>query len=65
MRLKEALFIACGTFFICDGAFAYVDPGAGHLLWQALLAAFAGGFFFFKRFLSFFPGRKQSRTDQE
>lgn len=28
---------------------AYVDPGSGLLIWQALVAAFLGALFYFKR----------------
>ena len=30
---------------------AYIDPGAGTLLWQALLATFMGGVFYGRRIL--------------
>jgi hypothetical protein len=31
---------------------AYIDPGSGALIWQAILAAFFGGAFYFRRFLT-------------
>lgn len=34
-----------------ETSYGYVDPGSGHLLWQALLAGFFGGFFFLKRLI--------------
>ncbi len=46
--------------------FGYVDPGAGHLLWQALFAGFFGGLFFLKRLFSFIPtrrGREFTKTE--
>jgi hypothetical protein len=33
--------------------FAYVDPGAGLLAWQMVLAAFVGGLFYVKKVRSF------------
>jgi hypothetical protein len=32
-------------------AYAYTDPGSGALLWQALVAAFVGAGFYFRKFL--------------
>lgn len=46
--------------------FGYVDPGSGHLLLQALLAGFFGGFFFIKRiftFPSFFRRQREQKND--
>jgi hypothetical protein len=31
---------------------AYIDPGSGALIWQAILAACFGAAFYFRRFLS-------------
>jgi hypothetical protein len=31
--------------------FAYIDPGSGALLWQALMAAFVGAAYYFRRFI--------------
>ena len=31
---------------------AYLDPGSGSLLWQALIAALFGGMFYFRRFIA-------------
>lgn len=30
--------------------FAYIDPGAGSLLWQSLTAVFIGSMFYVRRF---------------
>ena len=32
-------------------AHAYLDPGSGSLLWQALIAALFGAMFYFRRFV--------------
>jgi hypothetical protein len=29
--------------------FAYIDPGAGALVWQSIIAAFVGAMFYFRR----------------
>jgi hypothetical protein len=31
--------------------FAYIDPGAGAILWQSIVAVFAGSLFFVRRLL--------------
>lgn len=31
---------------------AYIDPGSGALIWQALVAGFVGAAFYFRRFFS-------------
>jgi hypothetical protein len=49
---------------------AYVDPGSGTLLWQALLAGAVGGVFYFRRALVTFGAwitgktRRQEREDR-
>jgi hypothetical protein len=42
-------------------AHAYTDPGSGMLIWQMLLAAFAGAMFYFRRFTTWFRNRKGPR----
>jgi hypothetical protein len=37
---------------------AYTDPGSGALIWQALCAGFVGALFYFRRFTSWFKGKK-------
>lgn len=39
-------------------ALAYTDPGSGALIWQMLVALFAGGLFYFRRFTFWFKNRK-------
>ena len=46
-------------------AYAYTDPGSGALLWQALVAAFIGAGFYFRKFLfHFFPKKKIEKEEQ-
>jgi hypothetical protein len=45
---------------------AYIDPGSGALIWQAILAAFFGGAFYFRRFLgrlTFWKKGDKTETD--
>jgi hypothetical protein len=37
--------------------FAYIDPGSGALVWQALVAAFVGAAYYFRHFLGKLTGR--------
>jgi hypothetical protein len=43
----------------------YVDPGAGSLIWQLLLAAFFGGLFYFRKLIDAFLFRRSSRTKKQ
>ena len=46
-------------------AYAYTDPGSGALLWQALVAAFVGAGFYFRKFLfHLIPKKKIEKEDQ-
>lgn len=46
---------------------AYTDPGSGIMLWQILLAAFAGGLFYirelFERIKGFFKKKTNENED--
>jgi len=44
---KDLSFVALLT--LSDAAYGYLDPGAGHLIWQYVLTALLGGIFFFGR----------------
>ena len=52
---------------IVTDAHAYVDPGSGALIWQALLAALFGASFYsrtiIRRIKEWFNGRKQSSKE--
>jgi hypothetical protein len=36
---------------------AYIDPGSGALIWQAIVAGFVGAAFYFRRFFNRFFSR--------
>lgn len=38
--------------------FAYIDPGAGVLLWQSIVAVAVGGLFYVRRFFRRNKGRR-------
>jgi hypothetical protein len=42
------------------GVHAYIDPGSGALIWQAIVAGFVGAAFYFRRFFGrlFSRGRR-------
>ena len=40
---------------------AYTDPGTGALLWQMLVALFAGCLFYVRKFSFWFKNRKKPR----
>lgn len=73
--LKEGLFLLCFVFWLfvlvnstAQPAYAYVDPGAGLLLFQVMGSTFAGGMFLLrKRILDFLGFRAKNsvktRTD--
>jgi hypothetical protein len=62
-----ARFVFCVVLLVPSPAYAYIDPGAGSLILQALLAGvFAAGFFiktYFHKIKKFFGGNKESSSD--
>ncbi len=46
-------------------AYAYTDPGSGALLWQALVAAFVGAGFYFRKFLFRLSPKKKIEKDEQ
>ena len=63
MNLFRLLFLMCLLSFATERyASAYTDPGSGILIWQMLLAAFAGAAFYFRRFTSWLRDRKGPRA---
>jgi len=46
-------------------AYAYTDPGSGALLWQALVAAFIGAGFYFRKFLFHLSPKKKIEKDEQ
>ena len=45
-------------------AYAYTDPGSGALLWQALVAAFVGAAFYFRKFLFHLIPKKKIEKEE-
>lgn len=41
---------------------AYTDPGTGALIWQMLAAGFVGLMFYFRKFTTWFRGRKSGAS---
>jgi len=58
---RLAFLLALLSFGTEREAFAYTDPGSGMLIWQMLLAAFAGAMFYFRRVTAWFKNRRGSR----
>jgi len=58
---RLAFLLALLSFGTERQAQAYTDPGSGMLIWQMLLAAFAGAMFYFRRFTTWFKNRKGPR----
>ena len=45
-----------------DLLLAYIDPGSGALVWQALVAGFVGAAFYFRKFLGRLLGRRADES---
>jgi hypothetical protein len=56
LRILPLLFLL--SFATERQACAYTDPGSGVLIWQMLVAGFVGVAFYFRRFTSWFKGKK-------
>jgi hypothetical protein len=68
-RVAVDLIVCVATLQMMSEAplYAYIDPGSGALIWQAILAAFFGGAFYFRRFLTritFWKKSDKTETDQ-
>ena len=44
----------------CSDAYAYIDPGTGALMWQAVVAALIGGLFYIKKVRDWFVTKIKS-----
>lgn len=52
--MAQYLFLTILVLFVCsDDAFAYVDPGVGHVLWQLVAASALGTIFLWKRLMEY------------
>lgn len=58
--------VACLTimFVLERPAHAYIDPGAGAMLWQVLVGLFAGTIYYVSRFFAGFRKRKGDKDDK-
>jgi hypothetical protein len=64
--LRDALYalpFVLGLLFASEKqARAYTDPGTGALIWQMLAAGFVGLMFYFRKFTTWFRGRKSGAS---
>jgi hypothetical protein len=60
-RLDVPVLTLLALWAIEPGVHAYIDPGSGALIWQAIVAGFVGAAFYFRRFFSriFSRGRRE------
>lgn len=49
---KKLIFQFFIIFLFCNNAYAYLDPGTGGIILQALIAIFAGAVFYFRQILN-------------
>lgn len=62
-NLNHNFFLLLGILLLPDVAFGYIDPGAGYLIWQVVVGAFVGSFFFAKKIATGFQRVfRRSRT---
>lgn len=62
-RLDTIVYAALVVVAAESPAFAYIDPGSGALIWQAIVAGLVGAAFYFRRFFGRFFSRE--RHDDE
>jgi hypothetical protein len=61
-RRLDVLVLTVLVLWAAEGRLdAYIDPGSGALIWQAIVAGFVGAAFYFRRFF----GRLFSRGDRQ
>lgn len=70
LRIAVAFLVSAALCIgITTDAYAYVDPGSGALLWQALLAAFFGATFYARTIVRYVKGwlnaRKKSGKEEK
>jgi len=66
--LKFVTLIVCASFIIAPPAYAYVDPGTGTLVLQALAAVGVGILFYFRsigRAIKNFFHKNTVKTDED
>ena len=67
--MKNILIISVYLFFISSNkAFAYLDPGTGSIILQAIIAAIATGMVFFnnlkQKIKNFFKSKKNEKSEK-
>jgi hypothetical protein len=63
---RQVALLALVVWFIGAGtAHAYIDPGSGAVIWQALLAAFFGALFFLRGFVRRVRTRFGGKRDKD
>jgi hypothetical protein len=67
VRMVTALLVCLAVSAVMPAsAYAYVDPGHGALVWQALLAAFFGSLFYLRRLRTWLDAlRKKKKGAKE
>ena len=64
-RILDHLLMLLLLFFLFEEpVFAYVDPGAGSLLWQIVVAGFVGVLFYVRRLLGSLLTKKEGKPSQ-
>jgi hypothetical protein len=56
-RLDVLVLAALAMWGAETRVLAYIDPGSGALIWQAIVAAFVGAGFYFRRYFGRFFSR--------
>ena len=58
-RLDVAVLAALAVWCVEARVLAYIDPGSGALIWQAIVAGFVGAGFYFRRYFGRFFSRNR------
>jgi len=58
-RLDVMVLVALAVWGFEARVLAYIDPGSGALIWQAIVAAFVGAGFYFRRYFGRFFSRNR------
>lgn len=56
-RLNRPVLTLLALWAAEPAVHAYIDPGSGALIWQAIVAGFVGAAFYFRRFFNRFFSR--------
>lgn len=65
MRKFEYLLLVCAVILLFDNqeAFAYINPGSGNYIVQAVIGGVLGIFYFFKKLVLRLLGKKDSADE--